>query len=235
MAPVTDRHVSECEQTGGGVPDRLVGFRGSRNRPMATATDLKAQIAGLPEADKVSALISAGYVRPNGKADFVAFYEQVLAERAGRDPISEKTETMAHFVNKWAAEYDARDLKLAWETYSEQASIDGKFDAIDEFIDDFGLRNIEFYEHFADTMNDYDRDAVLAFVWEFGISSISHFAESYQGTYKSEAEFAEEFISQIGGEIPPYVMVDWQATWDCGLRYDYSFDDETGAVFLSNF
>lgn len=176
-----------------------VGFRGSRNRPMLTATDLKAEISGLSDAG------------------------------------SERAEMMLHFVNKWAGEYSSRDLKLAWETYSEQAEIDDKFDAIDEFIDDYGMRNLGFYEDFADTMNDYDRDAVMAFVGQFGISNISHFAESYQGTYRSEAEFAEEFISQIGDEIPPYVVVDWQETWYCGLRYDYTYDEETGAVFASKF
>lgn len=201
---------------------------------MLTATDLKNQISGLAGADRASAIIAAGYVRSNGKADFTAFYEAVLAERVNRDPISEKCATMAHFVNQWAAEYSVRDLKLAWETYSEQVDIDGKFFAIDEFIADYGMANLGFYEDFADTIADYDRDVVMAFIGEFGISNISHFSESYQGTYRSEAEFAEEFISQIG-EIPPYVVVDWQATWGCGLRYDYSYDDETGAVFCTNF
>lgn len=201
---------------------------------MLTATDLKNQISGLAGAERASAIIAAGYVRSNGKANFTAFYEAVLAERVSRDPISEKCATMAHFVNQWAEEYDARDLKLAWETYSEQSSIDGKFSAIDEFIADYGMANLGFYEDFADTMHDYDGSVVLAFIGEFGITEISNFTESYQGTYRSEAEFAEEFISHLG-EIPPYVVVDWQATWDCGLRYDYSYDDATGAVFSINF
>lgn len=201
---------------------------------MLTATDLHSQISSLSGADKAEALIKAGYVNSKGKANFTAFYEAVLAERADRDPISERAEMMVHYVNKWAEDYSARELKIHWETYSEQAGIDGKFDAIDEFIDDYGMRNLGFYEDFADTMNDYDRDAVMAFIGDYGISSISHFSESYQGSYRSEAEFAEEFVSQLG-EIPVYAVVDWQATWDCNLRYDYSYDDETGAVFCSNF
>lgn len=201
---------------------------------MATATDLKSEIYGLSTAEKSERLISAGYVRPNGKADFVAFYEQLLAERSGKDPISEKAEIMAHFVNKWAPEYSARQLKLAWETYSEQVDIDGNCDSVDEFIADYGLKNIGFYDSYADAMEDYDRWAVLAFVEEFGITNIEHFSEAYQGTYKSEAEFAEEFCSQMG-DIPHYVVADWQATWDYSLRHDYSFDDESGAVFSQNF
>lgn len=201
---------------------------------MATATEIKAEFATLTGAEKAARLIEAGYVRSNGKADFVAFYEQILAERSGKDEISERAEMMAHFVNKWAPEYSARQLKLAWEIYSEQVNIDGNYDAIDEFISDYGMANLGFYDSFADMMEDYDRWAVLAFVEEYGISCISHFPEAYQGTYKSEAEFAEEFCSQMG-DIPQYVVVDWQATWDYSLRHDYTFDSDSGAVFSQNF
>ena len=198
------------------------------------ATDLKAQISTLSGAEKAAALISAGYVRPNGKADFVAFYEAILASRSAREPISERAEMMAHFVSTWAPEYSPRQLKLAWEVYSQQVDIDGQWDSVDEFIGDYGLANIGFYEEFADAMENYDRWAVIAFIGEFGISCISHFSESFQGTFRSEAEFAEEFCTQQN-EIPFYIVADWQATWDYSLRHDYSFDADSGAVFLQNF
>ena len=83
-------------------------------------------------------------------------------------------------------------------------------------------------------MEDYDQHAVLAFIEEYGISCISHFPEAYRGTYGSEAEFAEEFVTQLE-QIPVYCVVDWQATWDYNLRHDFSFDDESGAVFSRNF
>lgn len=201
---------------------------------MATATDLKAEIYGLTSEQKSTRLIQAGYVRSNGQPDFVKFYEELMAERSDREPISERAEMMAHFVSKWAPEYSARQLKLAWETYSQQADIDGGYDQLDYFIKEHGLKNIGFYDSFADMVNDYDEQIVRLFVEDHGISCISHFPEAYQGTYSSEAEFAEEFCSQMG-EIPHCVVVDWQATWDYSLRHDYSFDDETGAVFSQNF
>lgn len=201
---------------------------------MITATEIKAEFATLTGPEKAARIIQAGYVRSNGKADFVAFYEAILAERSDREPISERAEMMSHFVNKWAPEYSARQLKLAWETYSQQVDIDGNYDAIDEFIGDYGLKNIGFYDSFADMMEDYCRWAVMAFIGEFGITNIEHFPEAYQGTYKSEAEFAEEFVSQLG-EIPVYCVVDWQATWDYSLRHDYTYDADSGAVFSQNF
>lgn len=206
----------------------------STNQTMQTATALKAQINTLTGTEKAAALISAGYVRPNGKADFVRFYETLLAEKSGKDPVSERADLMLHFVNKWSAEYTIRDLKLAWETYSQQADIDGGYDQLDDFIDEYGLKNIGFYDSFADMVNDYDEQIVRLFVEDYGISCVSHFPESYQGTYSSEAAFAEDFCSQLE-EIPMYAVVDWQATWDQYLRHDFSFDDETGAVFSQNF
>ena len=200
---------------------------------MATATDLKDELYGLSTAEKSERLISAGFVR-NGKANFVAFYEAILAEKSGRDPVSERTEMMSHFVNKWAPEYSARQLKLAWEIYSEQVNIDGNYDAIDEFISDYGMANIGFYDSFADMMEDYDRWAVMAFIGEFGITNIEQFPVAFQGTYRSEAEFAEEFCTQQN-EIPFYIVADWQATWECNLRYDYVYDEDSGAVFAQNF
>lgn len=198
------------------------------------ATALKAQISTLNGTEKAAALISAGYVRPNGKADFVSFYEKLLTEKSGKDPVSERAQMIAHYVSKWPAEYTIRDLKLAWETYSEQANIDGGYNAIDEFIEDHGLKNIGFYDSYADAVNDYPADVVESFIQDYGISCISHFSEAYQGTYSSEAEFAEEYVEQLG-EISPYVVIDWQATWDQYLRHDFSYDEETGAVFSRNF
>ena len=201
---------------------------------MITATEIKAEFATLTGPEKSERLIQAGYVRPNGKADFASFYEKLLAEKSSQEPISERAEMIAHYVSKWAGEYSVRDLKLAWETYSQQADIDGGYDQLDDFIKEHGLKNIGFYDSFADMVNDYDEQIVRLFVEDYGISCISHFAEAYQGTYSSEAAFAEDFCSQLE-EIPMYAVVDWQATWDQYLRHDFTYDDETGAVFSSNF
>lgn len=46
--------------------------------------------------------------------------------------------------------------------------------------------------------------------------------ESYAGAYQSEAEFTEELITETCGlDVPNYVVIDWQATWDRGIGYDY--------------
>lgn len=202
-----------------------------------SAAILYNQIKSLSADDKSAAIIAAGYVNKKGGANYTKFYEDVLNERKN-DPrfgASDKVQMMAHFVNKWAPEYSARELKLAWETYSQQVNIDGNYDSIDEFIGDYGLKNIGFYEDFADLMDTYDSSAVMAFVDNYGISNVEHFAESYMGCYNSGAEFAEEYVSEMGDSIPSYVVVDWQETWEHSLRYDFTFDADSGYIFRDNF
>ena len=76
------------------------------------------------------------------------------------------------------------------------------------------------------------KDAVEAFLTIWEESDLEHFEDAYQGCYDSESDFAEQFTTDCYGlNVPSFVVIDWQATWDQGLRYDYEFVD--GAVFSS--
>jgi hypothetical protein len=52
--------------------------------------------------------------------------------------------------------------------------------------------------------------------------------ECYYGTYSSPAEFAEEYYHNYAteGRIPDWVVVDWQATWDCNLHHDFYYSSD---------
>jgi hypothetical protein len=77
-------------------------------------------------------------------------------------------------------------------------------------------------------------DAIEAFVDEFGIDAIGSFEDAYHGEYGSEAEFAAEYTNDcyFMGHMPSWVVIDWQATWDTQLRYDFTYNN--GYVFNSN-
>ena len=51
--------------------------------------------------------------------------------------------------------------------------------------------------------------------------------------YSSEADFTEEFYNEVYGEVPSMLVVDWEATWQQNLSYDFDFVD--GYVFSSSF
>lgn len=193
-----------------------------------TAAQLNETLKGLDTKIKAARIADAGYVTVNGKTDWTAFYSAVLESRP--EPVSDKVEMMLHYINLYAGEYDIPTLRLQWEQYKEETENDETWDKVDAFIQEYGLKNLGFYSDYADAINDYSQDIVDAFVEYFGITNISDFSESYVGTYKSEADFAEEYMSELE-RIPTFIIVDWQATWDQALRYDYTFDDVTGAVF----
>ena len=82
-------------------------------------------------------------------------------------------------------------------------------------------------------LEDYDADQILAFIELYGEENVGHFEDSYQGEFESGAHFAESMVEDCYAlDIPAFVVVDWDATWD-NLYYDYSIED--GYVFCDNF
>jgi hypothetical protein len=107
-------------------------------------------------------------------------------------------------------------------------------DDIVDFIDVYGNDDfVEYYEEYCENGENYSYDAVDAFVDEFGIECIAHFSDAYYGEYDSEEDFAEQFTADVYGEPPAHLVVDWSATWNCNLRYDFSFNG--GYVFNKNY
>lgn len=48
--------------------------------------------------------------------------------------------------------------------------------------------------------------------------------EAYLGFYDSEADFAEQYFEDTEQNIPSWVVVDWQRTFDYSLQYDVVFE-----------
>jgi hypothetical protein len=103
-----------------------------------------------------------------------------------------------------------------------------------EFIDtnnedDF----VAFYEEYVTQGEDIGYDVVDAFVGYHGIACVENVRDAYRGVYSSGADFAEEFYNDVYGDVPSFLVVDWEATWEQSMRYDFDFID--GFIFDSNF
>ena len=93
--------------------------------------------------------------------------------------------------------------------------------------------NVDYQEQINELLEDYDADAIAAFIELYGEENVGHFEDSYQGEFESGAHFAESMVEDCYAlDIPTFVVVDWDATWD-NLYYDYSIED--GYVFCDNF
>jgi hypothetical protein len=102
-----------------------------------------------------------------------------------------------------------------------------------EFIDNRSENDfVSFYDDYIKAGEHIGYDVVDAFIDYHGVSYAEHTEDAYRGNYNSGAEFAEEYYNDIG-DIPSFLVVDWEATWDQSLSYDFDFVD--GYVFSSSF
>jgi len=110
--------------------------------------------------------------------------------------------------------YPLHDIRDFIEQYGVDAYSDGHYVTWCELTEQLGASN----------------DAIEAYVAEVGIDCIGGFEEAYVGEYESEADFAEQhYVDLYNVNIPDGIVVDWQATWDTNLSYDFAYNN--GYVF----
>ena len=121
------------------------------------------------------------------------------------------------------------------ELIDELVADGNDYDVLEDFIKEHGESNFNDYiEEYLQAVDEYDEDVVSAFLDVFDIDSIGSLSDAYQGRYDSGAEFAESLVSDCYSmDMPSWVEVDWQKTWDNALSYDYSESD--GHIFNNNF
>ena len=87
-------------------------------------------------------------------------------------------------------------------------------------------------EILTELLEDYDADAIKAFIELYGEENLESFTDAYNGEM-SGAEFAEQLVTDCYCmDIPSFVCVDWEATWQ-QLSYDY--DEQDGYIFSRHF
>ena len=124
--------------------------------------------------------------------------------------------------------YSKETLELLEDVVSESEA--------KEFIETHGEQAfVDHYETYVALFDQYQIDAIDAFIETFSIEDIDHFSDAYYGEYESGAEFAEEFARDIGEiprNLPSWIEIDWQESWE-NLSYD--FYEENGYIFSANF
>jgi hypothetical protein len=107
-------------------------------------------------------------------------------------------------------------------------------DDILEFVDaNSEAALLEYYEEYCTAGENIGYDVVDAFVKYHGMSYVENVEDAFRGVYYDEATFAEEYYTEIYGEVPAFLVVDWEQTWKQSLSYDFDFVD--GYVFSSSF
>lgn len=69
-----------------------------------------------------------------------------------------------------------------------------------------------------------------------GEVTVDDFRDAWQGQWDSGADFAEDFATDLGvipKEMPTWLVIDWEASWNCNLQHDYfEADDADGSSHI---
>ena len=133
------------------------------------------------------------------------------------------------------------EMTKEWRAEETQELIDelvddgNELEVLEDFIKNHGESYFQSYiEDYLQAVDEYGEEVVSAFLDIFDIDSIGSLSDAYQGDYESGASFAESLVADCYSmDMPSWVEVDWQATWDNALSYDYSESD--GHIFNNNF
>lgn len=90
------------------------------------------------------------------------------------------------------------------------------------------------------SIDEYDKKILEMYLdatgYSFDEKSLTNAMDAYQGQAYSEAEFAEwtaEECGDIPADLPSWIRIDWEASWNCNLRHDYSTaKDSDGTIYF---
>ena len=107
-----------------------------------------------------------------------------------------------------------------------------------DFIENYGETEfLTYYETYHRLVDDYGQNLVDEFAQEFDVDSVEHFEDMFQGQYNSGGDFAEQIPTDCGyvtRELPHWIEIDWEKTWDKALSYDYT-ELSGGHIFSNNY
>ena len=107
-----------------------------------------------------------------------------------------------------------------------------------DFIENYGETEfLTYYETYHRLVDDYGQNLIDEFAEHYDVDSVEHFEEMYQGQFTSGGEFAEVIASDCGyvsRDMPSWIEIDWEKTWDKALSYDYT-ELIGGHIFNDNY
>ena len=144
---------------------------------------------------------ACGYLKElkegNMGCDYVAYFEAILDARKANGEYEEPEQSGADWYD--SLDDDAHEL----------------YDMIEETCPEFDKLDADECQEFMDKLSDH------------GITTAEQFGDAYY--YQTNSWYAErDFAQYVATEINcldmdalGYIVIDWQATWDCNLRHDF--------------
>ncbi len=125
-----------------------------------------------------------------------------------------------------ACGYIRKDGKAAYTAFYE-ALLMAKYPNGYPYKNEIEFDSEEEKEEFDRLCKQYPQDAVEIYYEEIG--TLDDFSNAYIGEYPSEKDFVMEMLEGYGCEIPSFVCIDYQRTYD--EHYDEDYWNEDGYFF----
>ena len=92
------------------------------------------------------------------------------------------------------------------------------------FVDTYGEENVKYLEDYLVAINnlgcDDAKEIIDRWVDSNGIAYVEGVDELYQGNYEDVEDFINA-LELIDYDIPSWLVIDYEATWDSAIRFDY--------------
>ena len=115
------------------------------------------------------------------------------------------------------------------EKIEELSEYSYELDELVDFVDTYGEDKFEYVEGYLDTIKnlglDDAREIVDRWVNDNGIEYVEGIDELYMGNYESVEQFIDE-LELIDYDIPSWLVIDYERTWDSAIRFDYEKIDD---------
>ena len=99
-----------------------------------------------------------------------------------------------------------------------------------DFLDTYGEDKVEYVEAYLDAISNLGIDDAKEVIDNYaeynGIEYVEGCDELYQGNYTDVEQFIDE-LELIDYDIPSWLCIDYEATWESALRFDYDKIDST--------
>ena len=175
-----------------------------------TGQDLITYVDNNPSLSRVELCQGAGYER-----QFTAFYEAILDARKANGDYQEPQQSGAD----WYDSLSDQDREL--------------YDMIEDRCPEFTKLDATECQEFMDELSD------------LGITTAQQFEDAYfyhTDSWNAEREFAQFYAEDIccldvcnDAGMGSFLVIDWQATWDSSLHYDFStIEFDGGTYFFHN-
>ena len=147
----------------------------------------------------------------------------------------ENTTWLTELVDEYGEDPDEYESEI--EEVVEML-IDGETirDDVEAYVDDirFGVEELPNFKAYTEACEEWTLHVVDAFIEIWSVDDVEHVGDAFYGHFDSVEDFVEDYLEQTGDQIPHWVCVDYERTWDSALRFDFDFDECNGIMWCSN-